>query len=196
MSKNKRVLILGTGFAGQGHATAFRAASAEVVGIVGRTERVVTEVARKMNIPYAGIDWDKALRMCKPDIVAIGTPGGAHFDPIMEALEFGCHVFCDKPLAESGDLARKLYQKSVEKKVKTAFAASYRYMPEIMHAKKLIAEGAIGEPREVESISHFNLNPNIPFGWSHRVEQGGGRLNNNFTHLLSIVTYVIHMPGF
>jgi predicted dehydrogenase len=191
MSKNTRVLILGTGFAGQGHATAFRAASTEVVGIVGRTERVVTEVARKMKIPYAVTDWGKALRMCKPDIVAIGTPGGAHFDPIMEALEFGCHVFCDKPLAESGDLARKLYQKSVEKKVKTAFAASYRYMPEIMHAKKLIAEGAIGKPREVESISHFNLNPHIPFGWSHRVEQGGGRLNNNFTHLLSIVTYVL-----
>jgi len=40
-------------------------------------------------------------------------------------------------------------------------------------------------------ISHFNLEKNIPFGWSHRKEEGGGRLNNNFTHKLSIVTSVI-----
>jgi len=75
--------------------------------------------------------------------------------------------------------------------VKTAYAASFRYMPHVLFAKRLVAEGAIGEPQEVECISHFNLEKDIPFGWSHRAEQGGGRLNNNFTHKLSIVTSVI-----
>ena len=60
-----------------------------------------------------------------------------------------------------------------------------------MHAKRLVAQGAIGEPLEVECISHFNLERDIPFGWSHRKEDGGGRLNNNFTHKLSIVTSVV-----
>jgi predicted dehydrogenase len=64
-------------------------------------------------------------------------------------------------------------------------------MPEVLHAKRLVAEGVIGEPLEVECISHFNLERDIPFGWSHRREDGGGRLNNNFTHKLSIVTSVI-----
>ena len=64
-------------------------------------------------------------------------------------------------------------------------------MPYVMHAKRLVAEGLIGEPLEVECISHFNLERDIPFGWSHRKEDGGGRLNNNFTHKLSIVTSVI-----
>ena len=191
MSDKKRVLILGTGFAGQGHTEAFRAAGAEVVGMVGRTESVVKDVAKKLNIPYSGTDWGEALETCKPDIVSIGTPGGAHFEPIMEALDAGCHVFCDKPLAVNGTEAKAMYDKSLEKGVKTAFAASYRYMPEIIHAKQLVADGVIGEPREVECISHFNLDPSIPFGWSHRLDQGGGRLNNNFTHLLSITTYVL-----
>ncbi len=191
MGEKLKVLVLGTGFAGRGHAEAFRTASAEVVGIVGRTEKVVKEVARDMHIPYAGTNWREALRECNPDVVSIATPGGAHFEPIMEALDFGCHVFCDKPLAESGERAKDLYRKSEDKQVKTAYAASYRYMPAVMYAKKLIADGVIGEPREAESISHFNLDPNIPFGWSHRIEHGGGRLNNNFTHLLSIMTYVL-----
>ncbi|MCL9776854.1 Gfo/Idh/MocA family protein [Vibrio methylphosphonaticus] len=187
----KTVLVFGTGFAGQGHAKAFRDAGAEVVGIVGRTEHVVTEVAEKMAIPYSGTNWGLALEICKPDIVSIATPGGAHVEAIKEAIAFGCHVFCDKPLTESGETALEIYQLAEEKGVKTAFASSFRYMPEIMHAKKLVAEGLIGEPTEVECISHFNLDRHIPFGWSHRSEAGGGRLNNNFTHLLSIVTSVV-----
>jgi predicted dehydrogenase len=191
MSKKIRVLVCGTGFAGQGHAEAFRYANAEVVGIVGRTESVVQQVAKDLSIPYAGTNWQKALIDCQPDVVAIGTPGGAHAEPIKQAIEFGCHVFCDKPLAESGGTAKELYELAVANGVKTAFAASFRYMPEVLHARKLVAEGTIGEPLEVECISHFNLERDIPFGWSHRKEDGGGRLNNNFTHKLSIVTSVI-----
>lgn len=191
MSEKVKVLICGTGFAGQGHADAFRYANAEVVGIVGRTESIVQQVAKDLSIPYAGTDWPQALIDCQPDVVSIGTPGGAHAEPIKQAIEFGCHVFCDKPLAESGATAKELYELAVAKGVKTAFVASFRYMPEIIHAKRLVAEGAIGEPLEVECNSHFNLERDIPFGWSHRREEGGGRLNNNFTHKLSIVTSVI-----
>ncbi len=187
----KKVLVFGTGFAGQGHAQAFRDAGAEVVGIVGRTEHVVTDVAKKMGIPYSGTNWALALELCKPDIVSIATPGGAHVAAIKEAIQFGCHVFCDKPLTESGETALEVYRLAEEKGVKTAFASSFRYMPEIMHAKRLVAAGAIGEPTEVECISHFNLDRHIPYGWSHSVAAGGGRLNNNFTHLLSIVTSVV-----
>ena len=191
MSKPLKVLVHGTGFAGQGHAEAFKDAGAEIIGIVGRTETIVHKVAKDMAIPYAGMDWAQALKDCTPDIVSIGTPGGAHFEPIKQAIMQGCHVFCDKPLTADGETAKELHQLAVDKQVKTAFAASFRYMPEILHAKRLVAAGAIGEPLEVECISHFNLERDIPFGWSHRREDGGGRLNNNFTHKLSIVTSVI-----
>ncbi|MDX1554549.1 MAG: Gfo/Idh/MocA family oxidoreductase [Xanthomonadales bacterium] len=186
-----RVLICGSGYAGQGHAEAFRQAATDVVGMVGRTENVVREVASDLDIPYASTDWVQALQDCRPDIVSIATPGGAHVTPITEAIEAGCHVFCDKPLADNGDNARRLRDLADARGVKTAYAASFRYMPEILHARQLVADGAIGEPLEVECISHFNLERYIPFGWSHRSEAGGGRLNNNFTHLLSIVTSVV-----
>jgi predicted dehydrogenase len=191
MSNKVKVLVHGTGFAGQGHAEAFRYADAEVVGIVGRTESIVQQVAKDMNIPYAGTDWQKALNDCKPDVVSIATPGGAHVEPIKQAISFGCHIFCDKPLTADGETSKELYDLAVAKGVKTAFASSFRYMPEILHAKRLVEQGAIGEPLEVECISHFNLERDIPFGWSHRQEDGGGRLNNNFTHMMSIVTSVV-----
>jgi len=191
VSEKLKVLVLGSGFAGEGHVDAFRRAGTEVVGMVSRTKDVVEEVAGKLCVLYAETDWDQALIDCKPDIVSIATPGGAHFEPIMSALEAGCHVYCDKPMAESSERARLMYEKSEEKSVKTAYAACYRYMQETLHAKRLVEGGAIGEPQEVECISHFNLDPYIPYGWSHEASQGGGRLNNNFTHLLSIVTHVV-----
>tara|TARA_R110002051_G_scaffold263759_2_gene323615 strand:- start:42934 stop:44073 length:1140 start_codon:yes stop_codon:yes gene_type:complete len=191
MDKKLKVLISGTGFAGQGHTDAFRAVGTEVVGIVGRTPSVVRDVAKKMGIPYSGTDWKQALIDCKPDIVSIATPGGAHYETIKQAIEFGCHVYSDKPLSDTGESALELYELAKDKNVKTAFASSFRYMPCVIYAKQLVANGIIGEPVEAEFISHFNLERDIPFGWSHRKEDGGGRLNNNFTHMMSIATSVI-----
>ena len=191
MANKLKVLVHGTGFAGQGHTEAFRSVGAEVVGMVGRTESVLSKIAKKMEIPYTSSNWEQALKDCQPDIVSIGTPGGVHYEPIKQAIELGCHVFCDKPLTDNAEAAVALYQLANHKKVKTAYASSFRYMPHVIHAKQLVADGAIGEPVEVECISHFNLEREIPFGWSHRKEAGGGRLNNNFTHKLSIVTSVI-----
>jgi predicted dehydrogenase len=107
------------------------------------------------------------------------------------AIAQGCHIFCDKPMTDSSATAVELNALAQARGVKTAYAASFRYTASVLHAKRLVAAGAIGAPTEVECISHFNLEREIPFGWSHRKEDGGGRLNNNFTHTLSIVTSVL-----
>lgn len=186
-----RVLVAGTGFAGQGHTAAFRSAGCDVVGMVGRTAHVVKDITETLAIPFGGCDWDAALAEVKPDVVAIATPGGAHFEQIKAAIATGCHVFCDKPMTTEGATATELRDLANAKGVKTAYSASFQYTPSVQHAKRLIAEGAIGEPTEIESISHFNLERGIPFGWSHRAEDGGGRLNNNFTHSLAIAQMLI-----
>ena len=186
-----KALTLGSGFAGQGHSEAFRFHRVEVAGMASRTKSVVEHVAKKMDIPYASEDWRQALDEIEPDIVLVGTPGGAHFGPVMAAIERGCHVFCDKPITTSAEKAKAMVLAAREKGVKTAFAASFRYQPHALLAKQLVADGAIGEPWETECVSHYNLDPLIPFGWSHRVELGGGRLSNNFTHKLSICEHVL-----
>lgn len=186
-----RVLVAGTGFAGKGHTAAFRAAGCQIVGMVGRTDHVVTDVTQALAIPYGGTDWTSALQDLNPDIVSIATPGGAHYDQIRQAVAAGCHVFCDKPMTTDGVSAIELRDLANASGVKTAYAASFQFAPSVQHAKRLIADGAIGQPTEIESISHFNLERGIPFGWSHRAEDGGGRLNNNFTHSLAIAQTLI-----
>ena len=191
MPEKLTALIQGSGFASQGHTHALRYCGVEVVGMASRTANVVEKIAAQMDISYASTDWNKALLDLKPDIVAMGTPGGAHYEPILAAIEHGCHVYCDKPLTTNAADAKTLYVKAREKGLKTAYAASFRYQPNALLAKELVAKGEIGDPLEVECVSHYNLNPLIPFGWSHRIDLGGGRLSNNFTHKLAIVLNVL-----
>jgi len=190
MAPRLRAVVLGAGFAGQGHAHALRDCGVDVVAITGRTESVLQTVAQKLGIPKAATDWRAAIAEVRPDIVAVATPGGTHVEMVEYALRFGCHVLVDKPLATTARDARRLYRRAEAAGVRTAYAATFRYQPAVLLAAELVAAGKIGELREVECVSHYHWPKLTSFGWPHRLETGGGRLNNNFTHKLAIVLSV------
>jgi predicted dehydrogenase len=187
MAKTLRAMILGSGYAGQGHAMALRECGVEIAAMASRTEEVVRRVAAEMGIPVASTDWRATLAEVRPEIVAVGTPGGTHVEMVGAALAAGCHVLCDKPLATTAAEARSLAEQAEAAGVKTAYAASYRYQPAALLARELVAAGAIGTVCEAECISHYNWPLLASFGWPHRLDTGGGRMNNNFTHKLAIV---------
>jgi predicted dehydrogenase len=186
-----RALILGAGYAGQGHAAALRLYGVEITGMASRTADVGAKIAASLNIPRYSADWRGLLAELTPDIVAVGTPGGTHLEMITAALEANCHVLADKPLATTAADARTLYEKSRAHCVKTAYAASYWYQPQALFARELVQNGVLGQVVEIEGVSHFHWPPLMPFGWPHRLETGGGRLNNNFPHLLAITQNIL-----
>jgi predicted dehydrogenase len=191
MPQPLRALILGAGYAGQGHAQALRLAGVEIAGMASRTADVGAKIAASLIIPRYSADWRGLLAEIKPDIVAVGTPGGTHLEMISAALETGCHVLADKPLATTAADARALYELAQSKGVKTAYAASYWHQPQAIYARLLVQEGFLGKVFEIEGVSHFNWPPLMPFGWPHRLETGGGRLNNNFPHKLAIAQNIL-----
>ena len=62
-----KAMILGAGFAGQGHALALRDCGVEIVAKASRTRTVVERVAGKLDIPVASTDWERTLREIRPD---------------------------------------------------------------------------------------------------------------------------------
>lgn len=191
MSQVLRALILGAGYAGEGHTLALRRAGVDIIAMASRTAASCQETAQRLNIPHAGTDWRAMLADLKPAVVAVATPGGTHLEMASAAVAAGCHVYCDKPLALTAPAARQLYALAKANKVKTAYAASYRYQPQTLYARALVAQGVLGAIHEVECVSHYNWPKLMPFGWPHRLDTGGGRLNNNFTHKLAIVQNIV-----
>ena len=80
MADPLRAIVLGAGYAGQGHAIALRLAGVEIAGMASRTAEVGAKIAAALQIPRYSPDWRGMLTGLKPEIVAVGTPGGTHVE--------------------------------------------------------------------------------------------------------------------
>jgi len=69
-----RAVVIGAGWAGEGHTRALQACGIEVVAICARQPAVVQAVADRLGIPLAATDWRQTLLTLKPEIVALTTP--------------------------------------------------------------------------------------------------------------------------
>jgi predicted dehydrogenase len=121
--------------------------------------------------------------------VAIATPAAPHREMAEAAAQQGCHIICDKPLATNAAEARAMLRAVERAGVKHAYGATSRYAPAVKYARTLLAEGLIGQVREIESIGHFYFSPLLTHTWFHQLSQGGGALNNVFTHKLAQVLH-------
>ncbi len=92
----------------------FHRAGAEVVAVLGTTDATAREAASYLTqyginaAPHT--DFNRMLRESRPDAVAIASPAATHLTYMLEALDAGIHVFCEKPFiwAEPGDLKETL----------------------------------------------------------------------------------------
>jgi len=102
MENNVRVLVVGCGNMGASHATAYHNLDGfEIVGIVstGKSKEVLNE---KLGGGYTlFVDYAQALEATKPDAVCISTYPDTHESFAVLAFEKGCHVFIEKPLADT-----------------------------------------------------------------------------------------------
>jgi predicted dehydrogenase len=179
-----RALVIGAGWAGEGHTLGLRDAGVEVVAMCGRTPEPARARAQQLNIPELRFDWRAAIAEFQPDIVAIGTPGDTHRAIAEAAVEAGCHVVCEKPLATSAADARAMLEVVERAGVKHAYAATGRYAPATIHAEALVAQGTVGLLREVNIISYDMFPPDLPYSWAFDNARGGGMLANSFPHAL------------
>ncbi len=100
MTTPLRVLVVGCGNMGASHARAYHAMPEfEVVGVVAPTAERRGPLARAMGGVAEFTDYDEALRGTRPDVVSINSYPATHAPYAMAALDAGCHVFCEKPLA-------------------------------------------------------------------------------------------------
>lgn len=185
-----RAVVIGTGWAGEGHSKALRQAGVDVVALCGRTPESARAMAQKLGIADVRFDWREAITTLQPDIVAIATPASVHCEIALVAAQLGCHILCEKPLGLNATQARAMLQAVEQKGVKHGYGATSRYAPAAVYAQKLLAAGLIGQVQEVESIHHFNTSPLLPYSWYFQLSQGGGALYNDFPHFLGQVLFM------
>jgi predicted dehydrogenase len=109
MSTQIRVLVAGCGNMGASHARAYhRMREFEIVGLVSRGPASRERLSAELGGLPGFSDYHAALAATKPDAVSINTYPETHGPYARAALDAGCHVFCEKPLAETVEEAQSI----------------------------------------------------------------------------------------
>lgn len=159
-----------------------------IVAIASRDLGKARDAAARLRIPKAHGSYEALLADPDVEAVYIPLPNHLHVEWAIKALEAGKHVLCEKPIGRDAEEARRLQavaQRYPRLKVMEAFM--YRFHPQWVETKRLVAEGRIGSLRTIQSFfSYCNLDPaNV----RNKPDLGGGGL-------LDIGCYCISLSRF
>jgi predicted dehydrogenase len=146
----------------------------EVIAIASRSGERARATAETLAIPKSYGSYEDLLADPEIEAVYIPLPNHLHPEWAIAAAEAGKHVLCEKPLATSSELATQMIDAAERYGVKLMEAFMYRLHPLWVEVRRLLAEGAVGELRAVQSFfSYFN---NDPRDIRNQVDAGGGSL--------------------
>lgn len=125
-----RILVVGCGNMGASHATAYhQMPEFEICGLVSRGESK-NKLNQSLNSNYPLFeDFDQALQESNEEAVCISTYPDTHEEFALKALEADCHVFIEKPLADSISGCEKIIAKAKEKNKKVVVGYILRHHP-------------------------------------------------------------------
>ncbi|HTI09760.1 MAG TPA: Gfo/Idh/MocA family oxidoreductase [Puia sp.] len=148
-----KILVVGCGNMGSSHAAAYHELEGfEIAGLVstGKSKEWLNE---KLGGGYPLFDdFEKALDSTRPDAVCISTYPDTHESFALKAFEKGCHVFIEKPLADSIEGAERVALAAIKSNRKLVVGYILRHHPSWQRFIEMSRE--LGKPL----VMRMNLN--------------------------------------
>jgi predicted dehydrogenase len=196
MTLLKAAIIGGGNIADNNHIPALKQLSeqVEIVAVCSRDLNKARALADKHAIAHAFADTAELYRQCAPDLVVICTPNYLHYPQTMEALEHGCHVFCEKPPALAAQNARDMANLATSKGLTLAYNFQLRQTSEWALLMRCKTDGLLGSIYHIKA--HFLRRRGIP-GWGYftnKAMQGGGALMDLGVHVLDLALCALDYP--
>ncbi len=193
--KKFRIGIIGLGM-GKSHIEGYQSHPAgEVVAVADMDEARLATVAEKYNIPSTYTDAARMLAEEKLDIVSVVTPNKFHKDLTIAALEAGCHVLCEKPMAMNAAEAEEMLAASKKCDRRLMINFSFRFRPQSFAMKKLIEAGELGNIYFGRTVWQRRRGMPGFGGWfGTKALAGGGPLIDLGVHRLDLALWLMNYP--
>ncbi len=151
MKAKHRVGLVGAGSISSHHAAALRGVpGVELVGVTdldpGRARALAAQVGTRSHPSLA------ALREAGADVIHVLTPPDSHAQVAMGALDLGCHVLVEKPLATSVEDCERIHALAREKGLLASVDHSLLFDPQIVRALELVRAGKLGKVVSVDIL--------------------------------------------
>ncbi len=192
MKNTIRIGIIGTGFGQTAMLPGFRhAAGAEVAAICSARRERAAAAAQAHSIPLAFDDYRAMLAEANLDLVCIATPVATHAPMALAAIEAGCHVLCEKPMAMDVHEAQAMLQAADAAGVVHLIDHELRFNPTRAKIAELIASGYLGQVyyAGIRNSSGMRGDPNRAWDWWSDRARGGGALGANGSHQVDLLRW-------
>ncbi len=139
-------------------------------------------------------DHRKMLEKVKPDAVMIATPHTQHVFQILDSLDAGAHVCCEKPLVTTVADAYKIIEKRDQ--VNKVGMVSYQrhYQAEFRYIREKIQSGEAGPLQYIQVLQCQGWLRGCRGTWRHQLAlSGGGQLNDSGSHVIDVILWVSGM---
>lgn len=158
MNAPLRIGLIGCGKIADGHAEVLTYLDgAQLVAVCDREPVLAEQLAMRFNVPAWYGDAQQMLERERLDVVHITTPPGAHLPVTEQCVAAGAHVYLEKPLALDASTARRLIDAVEAAGRKMCINYWPNFDPSAMQLKRMLAQGAIGDPVHIESSIGYDL---------------------------------------
>ncbi len=154
-----RIGIVGAGYVARYHIEALqRLDFVEIVGICDLDLEAARRLAAGFGLDLATADMAE-LGAREPHAIYVLTPPSSHCALSLRALDMGCHVFVEKPMAESVAECDAMIAKARERDLVLSVDHSDLFDPVVMRARELVRSGACGEVVAVDIVRSSDYPP-------------------------------------
>ncbi len=203
-----RVALTGIGFMGKTHLGVYhRLPNIEVVAVcdVQQDRTEITSLDAGGNIAAATgsvdissarryTDFAKMLAEGGFDLVDICLPTSLHAEYSIEALRKGYHVFCEKPMALTGEEADRVIDEVERSGLLFSVGQCLRFWPAYVEAKKIIDSGRYGAVRYAE-YARFSATPTwAADNWLADAKRSGSAALDLHIHDVDMILYIHGRP--
>jgi len=197
--------MVGHAFMGAAHSQAWATAgrffdlpvTPRMAALCGRDAGAVTAAAARLGWASVETDWKRLVSRDDVGLVDICTPGDTHAEIACAALEAGKHVLCEKPLANTVAEAEAMAQaaeRAAASGVRSMVGFTYRRVPAVAFARRLVADGRLGTIRHVRAqyLQDWIVDPQFPLVWRlQRDRAGSGALGDIGAHIIDMAQHVV-----
>lgn len=126
------------------------------------------------------------------DIVSVCTPPHTHQEFVEAAAENGVHVYCEKPLSNTVESARRMAEIAEREGIITQVGYALRFVGNFQRVGKLVHSDVLGDITNM-TINFYGPPPASPWFYDREMS-GGGAMMDKLPHLFDFLLYLFEEP--
>ena len=199
--------LLGVGWMGEVHSTSYGRVPvhypecegvARLVIAADEVEDRARAAAGRLGYEAWTTDWREVIAHPEVDAVSITAPNFMHREMALAAAEAGKHFWGEKPLGRVPAETLEIAAAAESAGIRTIVGLNYRHPPAVQHARRLLADGGLGDVNHfrMQFVASYSANPHGALSWRFLRDLAGlGILGDLGSHAVDLAQFLLGPIG-